>query len=262
MVNMDDLYFGLGYENHAKGQFMRLGFEAFKMEADFGFDLLVSSQAKKTFKNIIAGEFSVFQVKAGRVHNWHITKARAGDRKIGEASFYLSEEHLENLIKEPKAFILCYIVDGSDHDNVVGYFWLNNSHIKYLYEGRNTKYKTSTWTWFHKNNRGYLYLKAKITLEAKLNEQYQEALESLEGNINKYMEKNSNEHKEFTDILDKFKRLISKSDITNNNSNSRIELIASTENSGEFGSKLILCQEVLQLSQFEIFNLPHPFFPR
>lgn len=71
--------------------------------------------------------------------------------------------------------------------------------------------------------------------------------------------KNSSEYRAFTSVQKKFRRLISKSDITNNNSNSRIELIATTDNSGEFGSKITLKSEVLKLSQFEASNSSHPF---
>ena len=41
------LYFGLGYEYHAIGHFWRLGYEAFKIDADYGFDLLVYNQLKR-----------------------------------------------------------------------------------------------------------------------------------------------------------------------------------------------------------------------
>jgi hypothetical protein len=257
-VNIDNLYFGLGYENHAKGQLMRLGYEAFKMEADFGFDLLVTNQAKKTFKNITEGDFYVFQVKAGRVYDWkEHDGSYAGTRKEGTACFYLSKEHLEKLISEPKSYLLCYIVDGNNNDMMVGYFWLNNSQLNYLQQGKNPSYGSS-WTWFHEKN-GYYFLKARIVLEAKLNEQYNRELQKLKDLINDHFNRGTKEYKSFKDVHDRLEYLLNKSDITNKNSSSRIELFASTKNSGEFGSTRILKEEQLELSKFINSKDSNPF---
>lgn len=262
LMNIDNLFFGSGYENHAKGQLTKMGYEAFKMEADFGFDLLVTNNAKKNFKGKINKDYCVFQVKAGVVYNWENYEQASSTRRKGIAEFYFSNEHLYNLLNEKNAFLLCYIVDPMECDSIIGHFWLNNSHLKYLMDQKNPKY-SSKWLWFNQTKKDYLTLRIKIVLEENIEEQYKKILINFKDLLENKLDLNSFQQQQLSKIHTSLLNIINKSAIINQNQNSKIELCASTKKSGEFGSSLSIKNELLDLHNFtnnKYINSPFTYY--
>lgn len=248
-MNTNEIFYGFDYENHAKSLFRSLGYKVLKMGADFEFDLFVTTHEVSTFTEMINKNYSVFQIKVGKVNNWRYIEHTTGTRRCGIANFSFSNEDLKKLIYEPNAYIICYMVDGERYDSIVGYFWLNSNHLKYLSEEKNPKYN-SKWTWFNEHNNGNLVLRAKIILEVNLEEQYNDLLLNLREIIDSKIPKWSTDYNDFNSIYKVLQRLVEKSYIGNKNSNSIIELVASTKKSGEFGSSLQLVKELLNISNF------------
>lgn len=244
MIDNDNLLFSLGYEN-AKIKFMKLGYKVIKIETDFGFNLLVTDE-KKTSTRLIDKNYSVLQVKVGRLNEYKYNEQ--GSRRYGTVDFIISKTHLENLINEQNSFMLCYIIDEENYE-IIGYFWLNNSHLKYLNNEKNPKYN-SKWTWFNEEQNGYFVLRARITTEINIEDQYGSMLGSFKKIIDSKIPEWSSDYNDFNYIYNTLQHLIEKSDIRNKNSNNKIELIASTARSGKFGSSLQMVNELLDVSNF------------
>lgn len=136
----DRLYFGLGAEYLITGELFMAGYEAFKLPADFGLDLIVTSQKMLSLRG---GEQVVkpqkpftFQVKSRRIKEFE-------ENVMGrpEATTYVSikEDDWHLIVKDPNAHLVCVLIFREDPrklQNRWTYFWLGSPHLKELLERR------------------------------------------------------------------------------------------------------------------------------
>lgn len=163
----DRLYKGLGAEYFITGELFMAGYEAFKLPADFGLDLIVTSQKQQSFSEssqdkIISPPY-VFQVKSRKIE-----QLDQNDRGRLEASteFYIKEDDWQLLINDNKSYLVCVLIFTDDiHklQNRTIYFWLHSSHLcllqekGYIHECRDSK-----------SQRLQYFLKVVLRLQATL----------------------------------------------------------------------------------------------
>lgn len=237
----DRLYMGLGYEYHAAGHFWRLNHEAFKIDADFGFDLLVYNQGERTHKEVKESHPYLVQVKAANVYKWEELDRRAGSRSVSRVQFKLNRQHYNNLIKEKNSYLICYFVDrekSGKEDKIISYFWLSNKHLKYLHEGKNKNDSNNPWKWFREcsYDKDKIYLEACVHVQANLTKNYKEKIEKV-----KQLDEN---------LATDLEKLIKKSDIKNKNSSDYITLCAETSEGEIDTDSHSLKPELMKLSCF------------
>lgn len=131
---VQNLYRGLGYEYYTASKLWQMGLEAYKMDADFGFDIFAFNQREKTFDEALEKKY-FFQVKTRIITDFKSEKGSAGLRKTATTEFYIKKEDFDRLLKEPNAILVCYLVDGTKEIRKhVGEFWLDNNYLKKLNE--------------------------------------------------------------------------------------------------------------------------------
>lgn len=125
-INKDFLYYGLAYEYNAIGELFFHGYEAQKITADFGYDL-VATNMKRVMDSGETPITRYFQVKA-----------RRGKEKIlngvhGMSCFIdFKEEDIKDFIKNDgrEKYLRVYISDQQNMHLIS--FWLSHAHIENL----------------------------------------------------------------------------------------------------------------------------------
>lgn len=162
---MSYLYSGLGYEYYTASLLWRMGYEAYKMDADFGFDVMAYNQKDRSFNGDRKKTPYLFQVKMRRIYEFETKISDAGKRFISRQNFEFNKEDFERLLGEENAYLVCFFVDATgDKEKIVGSFWLNNYQIKSLYEGYSPTGNSYFLKFFHINEN-------KIILSALLETQ-------------------------------------------------------------------------------------------
>lgn len=163
MNNMNNLYQGLGYEQQAIGQFWKLGYEAFKFNADFGFDILVHNLQRRLAEVDSSKENYYFQVKSRQCKNegFGFKQTNDGLVRVLYAQLDFKKEYLQKILQEDNSFLLCYLYDPtkSKLDSIITSFWLNSKNIKWIFEQK--KY-------FYEYKEKY-YLTLQVLYNANLN---------------------------------------------------------------------------------------------
>lgn len=90
--NYKNFYYGAGSEHYFISKFYMLGYEAYKLSPDIGYDLLVTNKVKELYEGHDKLDFYV-QVKSSIMVK-EIT------------SFWIERENFASLIKDPAAFLL------------------------------------------------------------------------------------------------------------------------------------------------------------
>ncbi|MEZ2318065.1 MAG: hypothetical protein ACBR15_03550 [Microcoleus sp.] len=100
----DKLYRGYSAENFITAQLFEYGFEAFRLPADFGIDLVATNQFKKlkSKKNYDNSFPFGFQVKSFRLQQRHTLKG-PNDRKEYQFFYSITRENLETLQEYPNS---------------------------------------------------------------------------------------------------------------------------------------------------------------
>ncbi|MGL4873278.1 MAG: hypothetical protein ACRC30_01330 [Clostridium sp.] len=219
---MGYLYSGLGYEYYTASLLWGMGFEAYKMEADFGFDIMAYNQKNRSFENDSESKPYLFQVKMRREYKTIEVDSGGGIRRISEQKFTFGKEDFERLRKEKNSYMVCYFVEATDKiERIIGSFWLNNYQIKWLHQIENE------WKCFEEHND-------KVTIKAKLESKASSKKEVLMrcGDIYQKIESLKDklamsDIKKLDIILENQKRLnswIERSTLINENTNTNIYL--------------------------------------
>jgi|GEM_PF-6500373 len=135
------LYLGFEAEFFVIGKLFSLGYEAFKLPADFGFDILVTN-IKKTVLQQNIKEYDPFpyalQIKSRRTDpsNYQLT---SNERPTHEIDFKISNHQLSLLKENVNSYIIFVIffldsVENSLFNQYPLCFWLNNQAITILEE--------------------------------------------------------------------------------------------------------------------------------
>lgn len=144
-MNMDNLYLGLGYEQQAIGDFWKMGFEAFKFNADFGFDILVHNLQRCISKKDSKKENYYFQVKSRQCKDdgFSFQQTNEGLIRVLRAQLDFKEVYLRRILEEPNSFLLCYLYNPNlaKPDAIITYFWLSSKNIKWIFDQEKFFYK-------------------------------------------------------------------------------------------------------------------------
>jgi len=135
------LYSGFEAEHFVTGKFFGAGLEAFKLPADFGFDLLVSNQKETSIGTTtpIERAFSfpyAVQVKSRRITDTHFIEGPNG-RPEAVINFSISGSEFELLTSEARSYLVCVafppVKEISIADHVL-YFWLSGTQLAWLHK--------------------------------------------------------------------------------------------------------------------------------
>ncbi len=174
------LYYGLGVEYFVIAQLFSMGYEAFKIPADFGFDIMVYNQRERSFQNNTNNNMQprqkpkVIQVKSKLIlpDDYCEKDTPAGKRKSVIKDFYLNISEKEKLLNEKNSYLICCFKEKNDIGfEIKGYFWLSNKHLKKLDEAgyiRNLE-----------NDTNKVFIRAKFITQAFLDERYKELLPKI-----------------------------------------------------------------------------------
>jgi hypothetical protein len=138
MEFFNKLYLGFEAEHYVMGQLYGEGFEAFKLPADFGFDLMVTNQKELSLtsnqkKRDINPPYAL-QIKSRRINPENFYKGPNG-RSSADVDFLLSEKELGLMFENSNAYLVFVIFFANElnkiHKRAI-YFWLGNSHLRIL----------------------------------------------------------------------------------------------------------------------------------
>lgn len=132
----DDLYFGLGAEYLVTGELFMAGYEAFKLPADFGLDLVVTAQKDVSFRSRDGGARPPFvlQVKSRQIRSF---SENSMGRLEASARVFLKEDDWELITGDENAYLVCVLIFTDDPNRLQSrwtYFWLHSSHLSELME--------------------------------------------------------------------------------------------------------------------------------
>lgn len=206
----NNLYMGLAYEHYTVVALWSMGYEAFKIDADFGFDILAYNQKERTFSNGKGRDLSpyVFQVKSRHVKGWETKEQLAGERKSTQVEFRIRKEYWKRMLEEDKSYLVCYFVEEKKDamDEICGILWLSSYQLNRLEE----------YFFACDEEDRNVVVKLEINTSAGTKGRCQEFMKEIE--------------EKYEDIADfkewkKLKRWIDKSSMINNNSESYMKLI-------------------------------------
>jgi hypothetical protein len=137
----DRLYLGFEAEHYIAGKFFSRGLEAFRLPADFGFDLLVTDQMKRALggsdQESRSGMPYAVQVKSRRLGFEMFVEAASTGRLVASTAFPIKREDLDLIAKTSNSFLVCVVfIEGRngifDHKAVT--FWFDSKSVKKLDE--------------------------------------------------------------------------------------------------------------------------------
>jgi hypothetical protein len=135
----DKLYLGFEAEHYIMGQLYSAGFEAFKMPADFGFDLMVTNQKELSLASLqkqrdITPPYAL-QIKSRRLNSTNFFEG-PNNRPSADIDFLLPEKQLNLLVENSNAYLVCVIFFAGEQNSLhkrTIYFWLGSSHISTIW---------------------------------------------------------------------------------------------------------------------------------
>ena len=133
------LYAGFEAEHFVTGKLFGAGLEAFKLPADFGFDLLVSNQkevsigAAKPISRAFPFPYAI-QVKSRRIQESHFCDGPHG-RSQALVNFRLSKSEFEMLSTEDRSYLACVAFPPAKEISIANEaicFWLKGTQLAQL----------------------------------------------------------------------------------------------------------------------------------
>ena len=140
MEFFESLYKGFEAEHYIAGKLFSVGYEAFKLPGDFGFDLIVTNQKEQSMGprqegRLIEPPFAI-QVKCRSLRSSDFQTAASG-RDEARVSISMKKEHLDLLIgAKPNFLVIVLFVQGdaSRFEDRTVHFWLGSDHVNALLE--------------------------------------------------------------------------------------------------------------------------------
>jgi len=140
MEFFESLYNGFEAEHYVAGKLFSVGYEAFKLPGDFGFDLIVTNQKEQSMGPLRKGRlleppFAV-QVKCRSLRSSDFQTAASG-REEARVSISMKKEHLDLLISVKRNFLVIVLFiqgDSSRFEDRTVHFWLGSDHVNALLE--------------------------------------------------------------------------------------------------------------------------------
>jgi hypothetical protein len=140
MEFFEGLYKGFEAEYYVAGKLFSVGYEAFKLPGDFGFDLIVTNQKEQSIGprqegRILEPPFAV-QVKCRTLRPSDF-KTSASSRDEARGSISIKKEHLDLLIGAERNFLVVVLFvqgDARRFEQRTVHFWLGSNHVNALLE--------------------------------------------------------------------------------------------------------------------------------
>jgi hypothetical protein len=140
MEFFESLYKGFEAEHYVAGKLFSVGYEAFKLPGDFGFDLIVTNQKEQSKGppqkgRLLEPPFAV-QVKCRNLRSSDFQTAASG-REEARVSISMKKEHLDLLISAKRNFLIIVLFvhgDASRFEDRTVHFWLGSDHVNALLE--------------------------------------------------------------------------------------------------------------------------------
>jgi len=140
MEFFESLYKGFEAEHYVAGKLFSVGYEAFKLPGDFGFDLIVTNQKEQSMGprqkgRLLEPPFAV-QVKCRSLRSSDFQTAASG-RDEARVSISMKKEQLDLLIgAKPNFLVIVLFVQGdaSRFEDRTVHFWLGSDHVNALLE--------------------------------------------------------------------------------------------------------------------------------
>ena len=140
MEFFESLYKGFEAEYYVAGKLFSVGYEAFKLPGDFGFDLIVTNQKELSVGprqkgRLIEPPFAI-QVKCRSLRSSDFQTAASG-RDEARVSISVKKEDLDLLIGAKNNFLVIVLFvqgDASRIEDRTVHFWLGSDHINALIE--------------------------------------------------------------------------------------------------------------------------------
>jgi hypothetical protein len=140
MEFFERLYRGFEAEHYVAGKLFSVGYEAFMMPADFGFDLIVTNQKERSRGPRLRGRlleppFAV-QIKSRRLMSSDFRLSTSG-RDEAEVSISVKKEDLDLLISTNYGFLVIVLFiqgDAKRFEDRTIHFWFSSAHVNALVE--------------------------------------------------------------------------------------------------------------------------------
>ncbi len=140
MEFFERLYRGFEAEHYVAGKLFSVGYEAFKLPADFGFDLMVTNQKEQSIGprqkgRLLEPPFAV-QVKSRSLRSSDFQTAASG-RDEAQVSVSIKKEDLDLLVSTKHNFLVVVLFvqgDASRFEDRTIHFWVGSGHVNSLLE--------------------------------------------------------------------------------------------------------------------------------
>jgi len=140
MEFFESLYKGFEAEHYVAGKLFSVGYEAFKLPGDFGFDLIVTNQKEQSMGprqkgRLIEPPFAV-QVKCRSIRSSDFQTTASG-RDEARVSISMKKDHLDLLVGAKRNFLVIVLFvqgDASRFEDRTVHFWLGSDHVNDLLE--------------------------------------------------------------------------------------------------------------------------------
>jgi hypothetical protein len=140
MEFFERLYRGFEAEHYVAGKLFSVGYEAFKLPADFGFDLMVTNQKEQSMGlrqkgRLLEPPFAV-QVKSRSLRSSDFQTAASG-RDKAQFSISIKKEDLDLLVRTKRNFLVIVVFvqgDASRFEDRSIHFWFGSDHVNALLE--------------------------------------------------------------------------------------------------------------------------------
>jgi len=138
MEFFERLYRGFEAEHYVAGKLFSVGYEAFMMPGDFGFDLMVTNQKERSRGPRLKGRlleppFAV-QIKSRRLMSLDFRPSPSG-RDEAEVSISVKKEDLDLLISTNYSFLVIVLFirgDAKRFEDRTIHFWFSSAHVNAL----------------------------------------------------------------------------------------------------------------------------------
>jgi hypothetical protein len=140
MEFLERLYRGFEAEHYVAGKLFSVGYEAFMLPADFGFDLIVTNQKERSIGPRLRGRLLeppfALQIKSRQLMSSDFQPSTSG-RDEAEVSISIKKEDLDLLISTNYSFLVIVLFiqgDAKRFEDRTIHFWFSSAHVNALIE--------------------------------------------------------------------------------------------------------------------------------
>ena len=140
MEFFERLYRGFEAEHYVAGKLFSVGYEAFMLPADFGFDLIVTNQKERSKGPRLEGRLLeppfALQIKSRRLMSSDFRPSTSG-RDEAEVSILVKKEDLDLLVNTNYSFLVIVVFiqgDAKRFEDRIIHFWFSSAHVNAIVE--------------------------------------------------------------------------------------------------------------------------------